>query len=208
MNRRAWAAKLVEFAESNREQWNTLDGMQGDGDLGTTLLLAVRSFAEVLEQHESPQAWFELGGKAIRRAAPSTMGILIASSFLSAGRYLKSSGISCSLELQDWVEVQRRIVESIREKGSAEQGDKTILDALIPAVEAFSEAVSNGGGLEDALKSAAQAAKEGAEKTAHMVARTGRSSWVGERARGIMDGGAVACSQFYKFLSDTISETG
>lgn len=204
MNKEEFSVRIVEFAKNNKEKWNELDALQGDGDLGTTLFLAAKSFAELSDQCSTVQEWFERGGKAVRKSAPSTMGILIASSLISTGKFLKDSEVNNSLTPKDWVKVQHMFIESIQKRGGAKKGDKTILDALIPAVEAFEAVVDSGGSLREALKEAFLSAKTGAENTVQMTSKTGRSSWLGERSKGKMDGGAFACYQFYEFLSNYV----
>lgn len=79
-------------------------------------------------------------------------------------------------------------------RGKAQRGDKTILDALLPMAEAVEKSFAETGCLSAALQAGAQAAKEGAEGTCGMLAKTGRARWLGERAREHMDAGAALCA--------------
>lgn len=200
MNLQKISHLLVEFSERNKDKWNELDGAQGDGDLGITIDLSARALAETSETCSSVKEWFMSGGKAIRIAAPSTMGILIASALIAASKSIDEG--KGNLTLEDWVSIQQSMANEIQKRGGAQLGDKTVLDAFIPAIQAFNEEVENGHNLKQILSEATAAAKKSAEETADLVSKIGRSSWIGERARGNMDGGAWVCYQIYEFLSE------
>lgn len=193
---------LVDFAERNKERWNELDGAQGDGDLGVTIVLGAKALAESAERCGSVQEWFEAGGKALRKAAPSTMGILIASALIAAGKSMEPG--KSVFTPADWASVQQSMADEIQKRGGAKPGDKTVLDAFIPAVQCFREGASKGLSLAQILTDAAATAKRSAEATASMVSKIGRSSWLGERAQGNVDGGAWVCYQVYEFVRNII----
>jgi dihydroxyacetone kinase len=193
---------LVQFAVRNKEKWNELDGAQGDGDMGVTVLMGAQALAASAESCNSLKEWFEVGGKALRKAAPSTMGILIASALIASSKQIPEH--TEELSLNDWVRVQQSIIDEIQKRGGANLGDKTVLDALIPAVQSFAEAVDQGEALHEALHKAALTAKQSAEATASMVSRIGRSSWLGERTLGNIDGGAWLCYQLYDFMMNCV----
>lgn len=192
------SSALVAFAERHQHEWNELDGAQGDGDLGVTIRIGAQALADCAESCGSLKEWFETGGKALRKAAPSTMGILLASALIAAGRSMSEG--KPDLSLADWAAIQQSMADEIGRRGGAKPGDKTVLDALLPAVRAFADGVRSGHPPKDVVAAAATAAKQGAEQTAGMVSRTGRSSWLGERAVGHIDGGAWVCFQLYEFM--------
>lgn len=189
---------LVEFAERNKEKWNELDGNQGDGDLGITVFLGAKAMADTAESCKSIKEWFELGGKALRKAAPSTMGILIASALIAAGKSIHED--KNVLSLNDWVSIQQCMIDEIQRRGGAKLGDKTVLDTLIPAVNAFRDAVNSEKDLIEVLTETVNVAKDSAENTALLVSKIGRSSWLGDRVQNHIDGGAWVCYQLYEFL--------
>jgi dihydroxyacetone kinase-like protein len=92
----------------------------------------------------------------------------------------------------DWLAAFRQGVEGVRQRGKAEPGDKTMLDALLPAVQAMQEALADGQSLPDMLWRAEQAAKAGMEGTIPLQARKGRASYLGERSIGHQDPGATS----------------
>jgi len=187
---------LLQYAEENKESLNQLDGIQGDGDLGITILLGAKALAESAKQSNSISEWFLNGGKALRKAAPSTMGVLISSALIKAGKQINHE----PLTLQDWVEIQKAMIEEIQTRGGAKLGDKTILDCFIPAVLAFEEAVASGKDISEVLAYTTKIAHDAATKTETMRSKIGRSSWLGERAKNTIDGGAWVCYQIYDLL--------
>ncbi|MEW9672626.1 DAK2 domain-containing protein [Ammoniphilus sp. 3BR4] len=197
MNFKTISPLLVAFAERHKEKWNELDGAQGDGDLGVTMLLGAKALAESAETCHSVKEWFQVGGKALRKAAPSTMGILIASALIAAGKSIEPD--QAELSLEDWVNIQQSMADEIQKRGGAKLGDKTVLDAFIPAVQIFREGVQRGKSSGQILTDVTHAAKKSAEETAAMMSKIGRSSWLGERAQGHVDGGAWVCYQLYEF---------
>jgi dihydroxyacetone kinase len=98
------------------------------------------------------------------------------------------------LDPADISRIPKIMADSIKEKGKAESGDKTILDALIPMSEAVSGEFSRGSDIRECFHKGAEAARKGAERTAGMLPKAGRAQWIGERVRGNQDGGAVLCA--------------
>lgn len=204
MDWRQIAESLREFAERNRAVWNEMDAAQGDGDLGVTLHLAANALADAATASGTVRDWLLEGGRAVRKAAPSTMGILLASALIAAGKALPPE--TGELSRRDWLLVQRTMAEEIMRRGGAQRGDKTVLDAFLPAIEAFEEGLEQNLATEELMARTAEAAKRSAEATADMVPRTGRSSWLGERAGGRIDGGAWFCFQLYEWLALRLSD--
>jgi phosphoenolpyruvate---glycerone phosphotransferase subunit DhaL len=198
MNFKEFAPLLVHFAVENKDKWNQLDGAQGDGDLGVTIFLAAQALEENAEACNSMKEWFIVGGKALRKAAPSTMGILLASALIAAGKSIEEDKDHFALE--DWAFIQQNMIDEISKRGGAKLGDKTVLDAFIPAAQAFSNGINRGLNLVEILTDVTDVAKHAAESTANLVSKIGRSSWLGERAQGNIDGGAWVCYQVYSLL--------
>jgi|SRR5699024_5326718 len=192
---------LIEFLQENKSYWNDLDAAQGDGDLGSTLIRAGEALQEVSKQDLSVKEWFFLAGETIRKNAPSTLGVLIALAFTKSSKLISNE---TSFRNVNWGEVQKEMINEIQYRGNAKLGDKTILDALIPAVDAYNQSISEGKDNKNALQYAAYIAKKEANKTIQMVAQTGRSSWLGEKSKGNIDGGAMFCAQLYEFISRNI----
>ncbi|MBD1382424.1 dihydroxyacetone kinase subunit L [Metabacillus arenae] len=202
LNYKEFSFIFNEFATENKTKLNELDGAQGDGDLGMTILYTSQALLKSADSSDNLQQWLEVGGKTVRREAPSTMGILLASSLIAVSKTLNEG--QTSLSPNEWVQVQQTMINEIKKRGGAQLGDKTLLDAFIPAVETFSISINNGDSIEEAIKNASQAAKHAADKTAELTSKIGRSSWIQERSQGNIDGGAWACYKVYELLAKSI----
>jgi dihydroxyacetone kinase-like protein len=115
---------------------------------------------------------------------------------------MKSAG-KMDLTLEDWIVALQAAVEGVVMRGKAELGDKTMVDALSPAVEALKEASSNGRSLSEALEYSAKAAEEGMTATIPWVAKKGRASYLGERSAGHQDPGATSSYLILQAAADT-----
>jgi dihydroxyacetone kinase len=181
----AIAAALVDA----REELNELDGAAGDGDLGLTAgraAEALRDAAPTLADLEPPAAARAIG-MALARKAPSTGGTLLAFACLAAGK-LDPAGLGPGLAtLAALLEAAR---DEVAARGKVAIGDRTMLDALAPAVAAIRSTADARGSVAAALGEAAVAADAGAAATIEMAATTGRAGWLADRARGHEDAGA------------------
>lgn len=169
-----------------------LDAKAGDGDLGASL---ARGAAAVLDLPDSawrsPSDALSGVGHALRRAIGGSSGPFYATALLRAARHLSETPDPSG---RDWAEAFRLAVARIADLGGARPGDRTMLDALHPAAEAFADALDGGRTLEAAWADCVAAARTGAAATAAMLPRVGRASYLGDRALGAPDGGAVAVS--------------
>jgi dihydroxyacetone kinase len=136
-----------------------------------------------------PAALLATAGDGLRRAIGGTSGPFYATALLRAARRLPPRPTA-----QDWARAFADGVAAIGELGGARPGDRTMLDALVPASQALSRAGS--------LQAAATAAEAGAETTAAMAPRVGRASYLGERAIGFPDAGATAVTVWLRALAD------
>ena len=136
-------------------------------------------------------------GAALRRAIAGSSGPFYATALLRASRRLADIAEPSP---RDWAAAFRAAVDSIGELGGAQAGDRTMLDALAPAVDAFGRALDSDRDPASAWTAAVDAAERGAEKTTRMTPRAGRASYLGERAIGTPDGGAVAVAYWLRAL--------
>jgi dihydroxyacetone kinase len=182
---RSAALAAVECADT----LNELDGWAGDGDLGVTMTTAARTVLELLPTLKSASVCDVLRtcGAAVAREAPSTSGTLVATGLLRASRALAGGESGGAVDVGQALEAA---LVGIAERGGAEPGAKTMLDALAPATEAAIEAVSREQAVEDVLAAAAAAADDGARATIDMQPRHGRAGWLAERSAGHEDAGA------------------
>jgi len=172
-----------------------LDQAVGDGDLGVT----AGKIADALEAHADEPAGDDLGkddlgkylvggGMAVNRVASSTMGTLLATALMRAGKEVKGKAVLDADDLSTMLTAAR---VGMQERGKAKLGDKTILDALEPAEATFKEALSGGDTLRSAADKAVRAAQAGLEAVTPLRSRIGRAGWVGERTEGKVDPGCA-----------------
>jgi dihydroxyacetone kinase len=128
-------------------------------------------------------------GNTLRRELGGSSGPLYGVLFLRCGRVLEAAGAA---GLAEWAEALAQGSAAITELGGAKAGDRTMLDALDPFVKALRDAAVGDAPVEVSLKNAVEAAERGAEATAHMKPRLGRSSYLGDRVIGHVDPGAKA----------------
>jgi 4-hydroxy-tetrahydrodipicolinate synthase len=186
---------LFAMAKEQKDELNRLDGLQGDGDLGVTAELIAEAIEETAEVCTNLKEFLLSAGENVRKKAPSTMGILLSFALRGAGRTIDEDATPTPDTI---ILIQDAMINEIKKRGDADLGDKTILDAFIPAYKIYRDVILKGETPQRALKQAASAAKEGAELTRNLIPKTGRASWVGERSLGEMDGGAWLCYLIYQ----------
>ena len=132
-----------------------------------------------------------------------TSGPIWGTAFLRAGVALKDVSEPSA---RDIVVAFRAAIDGIKARGGADVGDKTLLDALVPAVDRFADRIDANDAPADAVAAAATTAREAAEATRGMLAKRGRAAYSGERSRDSVDAGAVAVALIFDALSDTLTE--
>ncbi|KVU22553.1 dihydroxyacetone kinase [Burkholderia ubonensis] len=202
---RAWAARLRPALHAvartlidNEATLAELDAAAGDGDLGASMHRAAQAILELPDAaYGTPAGALATLGAALRRAIAGSSGPFYATALLRASRRLADVAEPSA---RDWATAFRCAVESIGELGGARAGDRTMLDALVPAVDAFGRALEDDRNGAAAWAAAVEAAERGAQETARMTPRAGRASYLGERAIGTPDGGAVAVAYWLRAL--------
>lgn len=171
-----------------------LDSRAGDGDLGVSMVRAAEALRALpAGAFADPPTALAAMADALRRAIGGSSGPFYATALMRAARELPlAPGVA------DWAVAFRAGVAAVATLGGAKPGDRTMLDALVPAADAFAAAA--GGGLQAAARAAAEAAERGAEATSTMVPRLGRASYLGARAVGAPDAGAAAVAVWWRSL--------
>jgi dihydroxyacetone kinase-like protein len=180
-------AKLRSIMTENKDYLIELDGVMGDGDLGITMAKCFSAADEQLSSSDETDVGKLLmkAGMTMANAAPSTMGTLVGTGFMRGG---KAVGGKEELEGADMAAFFSAFVQGLIDRGKAQPGEKTIIDALKPAAEAMESA---DGGVEEVLKAGHKAAEEGLEATKEMVAQHGRAAYYQEQSKGRQDPGAT-----------------
>jgi dihydroxyacetone kinase phosphoprotein-dependent L subunit len=192
---------IATVAVDNEKYFGDLDAVVGDGDFGYSM---ARGFELVL------QGWDDFDrtdiGTFLKKIAVvitsrigGTSGPIWGTAFLRAGT---TAGSADRLEPAQVIAMLRASIEGIKARGKSDVGDKTLLDALVPAVGAIEEHVSAGHDTAVTLRAAAATARERAEATRSMQAMRGRASYTGERSIGTLDAGAIAVALMFEALAD------
>ncbi|AGK48906.1 MULTISPECIES: dihydroxyacetone kinase family protein [Burkholderia] len=195
----AVAAALID----NEPVLTELDSIAGDGDLGASMRRAANAILALpADAYRGPAVLLAALGAALRRAIAGSSGPFYATALVRAARRLADAPAPSA---RDWAGAFRSGVDAIGDLGGAKPGDRTMLDALVPAVDALERELSAGRRASDAWAAAVRAAEEGAAKTAGMTPRAGRASYLGARAVGSPDGGAVAVACWLRALQPHVA---
>lgn len=180
-----------------------LDSIVGDGDLGLTMSDGfVAAYNAVRDSAEADTGkLLYTAGKAMSTAVPSTMGTLMASGLMQAGKELKGKE---QLNNEDLLILFKAYEAGVMHRGKAKIGEKTFLDGIDPAIKAFEEALQAGENLKSAAKKAEIAAKEGFENTTTMKAVHGRAATRGEASIKLEDPGAAVAMLLMKAFAEIV----
>lgn len=190
---RAAAAQI----RANVEALGKYDSVGGDGDHGTTMARAMGNMEKALEASQKEDIKSQLGkiAWAVMGTDGGATGPLFGSFFM--GMAPAAAGKK-DLDAKTLAAMFKGGLDSIQKSSKAKLGDKTMLDALIPAVQSMQQAADGGADVLGALRKAAEAATQGAEETKKLVARFGRAKSIGEKSLGSPDPGAVSVSLIFK----------
>lgn len=179
--------------EADKERLCELDGVIGDADHGVTMSIGFAAVNEALgkldPQSADPTTVFNTAAKSFLNAVGASSGPLYATAFMRAAAAVKGRQ---TLDRPSTVAAVAAMAKGIQDRGKGERGDKTMLDAWLPAAEAMESAAGEGRPLGACFSEAVAAAAAGAEATKAMVAQKGRASRLGERALGHIDPGAAS----------------
>jgi phosphoenolpyruvate---glycerone phosphotransferase subunit DhaL len=142
-------------------------------------------------------------GKTLMTEIGGSMGPIYGTFFIQMS--LKSKG-KPETDAPLFGEMLKAAREALHDLGGATVGDKTLMDTVIPAQEAYQKAVEEGASLPEALKKMADAAEKGKDSTVDLVAKIGRSARLGERSRGVLDAGATSAALILQTLAKVLSE--
>ena len=182
--------EMAAAMEEHRRYLTKLDSEIGDGDHGNNMHRGFQAALERLDGADpsTPADVLKTVSMALVSKVGGAAGPLYGTAFLRASTALQGRD---EISAEDAVEALEAALGGIKQRGKAEAGDKTIVDALEPAVEAAKGAASDGS-VAQVFRAAADAAEEGAEATVPLTARKGRASYLGDRAQGHRDPGATS----------------
>ena len=191
----AIAASIVE----NRAYLSEIDGKIGDGDHGVNMAKGFGMASERLTgQNTSLSKSFAILGDILMSEIGGSMGPLYGVMF---NEFSDAIGDTAEIDAALYSRMLHAGLEGIQSIGDAKVGDKTLIDTLVPAVEAFDKATADGKSFGEALDALVVAAEAGRDSTINLVAKIGRASRLGERSLGVLDAGATSCAIILRELS-------
>lgn len=190
----------------NKDYLIELDSKVGDGDLGLTMsdgFLAAYQVVKDSNETDLGKLLYQ-AGKTMSTTVPSTMGTLMASGFMQAGKALKGK---TDLSLYDIANLFGEYLVGVANRGKAKIGEKTFLDGLDPAVTALKENAAKDLSIKESVEAAVKAAQKGFEDTTTMVAVHGRAATRGEASKELWDPGAAVAVLMMQGLLNSVIET-
>lgn len=191
---------MGDVAMENREYYNELDGVVGDGDFGNSI---TTGFEAVIVtkwddlNRSNPGNFLKDVAQTFMGSVGGVSGSIWGTAFLRAGI---KAGDKQDLTTDDVLEMLWFAIDGMKKRGRADIGDKTLLDALIPATEEFEKVITSGSDSLDALKSASIVARQKTEEIKPWIAKRGRASYTGERSCDTYDAGSIAVADMAERL--------
>jgi dihydroxyacetone kinase-like protein len=197
-----WIKNYAAVLAENRQYLIDLDAAIGDADHGENMHRGFKAVLAKLPEAADKDigAILKAVGMTLVSSVGGAGGPLYGTFFLQAGGALSGK---LEMELEDWSAALEAGVRGVIQRGKAEPGDKTMVDALLPALEALKSALQDPARREGALNASAEAARQGMFATIPLLARKGRASYLGERSIGHQDPGATSSYLLIKTAADT-----
>lgn len=199
-----WIRRFRDEVVEQRAHLTDLDRAIGDADHGSNMARGMQAAVEKLDA--APPTTVGALGKSVGMTLVSTVGgasgPLYGTLFL---RFGTAAGEVSELDAAGLASALRAGVDGVVARGKAQAGDKTLLDAWLPALDALDAAAASGASLEEATASAAAAGDAGRDGTVPLVARKGRASYLGERSAGHLDPGAASSAMALRALADAVA---
>jgi len=202
-----WVREFARAIGENAQYLTDLDAAIGDADHGINMQRGMSAVVAALDEN-TPADMSELCklvGMTLVKSVGGASGPLYGTFFL---RMAPAFGSGESVDAADFAKALRAGVEGVVQRGRAEACDKTMFDALAPALDALDAVLASGSGLDAALTEAAIAAESGRDATESMVARKGRASYLGQRSVGHLDPGAASSAMLIAAAATAYATSG
>ena len=198
-------ANVNQMIQGKKDYISEVDSFIGDGDHGITIAGGFRSAVDDQGQKNAKDisSFFLAVGMAIMRYSGGVTGPIYGSIFIGFGKAASSKD---RIYLPDFAQMMEQALADVKARGGAKVGDKTLVDAFEPAVEALRQAAKDNLDFISALKAAASAANAGMLSTKDLISNMGKSRSLGERSRGYLDAGATSFYLIIKQISDSVTK--
>jgi dihydroxyacetone kinase-like protein len=203
----SWMHEIDASVRAERDHLVQLDAAIGDGDHGTNMVRGFEAVVQALaaDAGSPPGRLLIISGRTLVSTVGGASGPLWGSALRNAGRTL---GDAQTFDGAQLAELLAAALAAVKDLGTASVGDKTMVDALEPAVDTLRAGVDEGESLDRALDRAAEAAEEGMRSTIPLQARKGRASYLGERSVGHQDPGATSTALIVRALQRAVAKSG
>lgn len=196
-----WLHEFSTLVNQNKGYLTELDSAIGDADHGSNMSRGMTAVLDQLPTGGPADAMFKKVGMTLVSSVGGASGPLYGTFFM---RLAPALGASDSVPAESLAKALRAGMDGVVSRGKAELGDKTMVDAMSPAVDAIEKSVSAGESVAEATRAGAEAARGGREATIPLVARKGRASYLGERSKGHQDPGATSTAYLFEALATAL----
>lgn len=195
---------LIKTIQNNKQYLSEIDGAIGDGDHGINMNKGFTICEKELSEYPGDMTHcLKTLSRVLMTDIGGSMGPLYGMFF---GAMAETSDKNEFIDIEVFKEMLEAGELAVRDIGNAEVGDKTLLDTLVPAVQAFKKEKENGKSFSELLDSLKLAAVKGRDSTKELVAKVGRASRLGERSRGVLDAGATSCCLILESMAESIKK--
>ncbi len=195
---------VIKAVQDNKQYLSDIDGMIADGDHGVNMNKGFTLCREEMDKNPCDLAQgLTVLSRVLMMKIGGSMGPLYGKFFKGISTALSDGG---AIDAEIWGQALTAAKESIQSISQAKVGDKTLVDVLYPAVDAYNSALNSGKNFAGALADMKKTAEQGRDATENMVAKIGRSSRLGERSKGVIDAGAASCALILSTMADSITE--
>ncbi len=196
-----WLHQFSTLVNQNKGYLTNLDSAIGDADHGSNMSRGMTAVLDQLPTDGPADAMFKKVGMTLVSSVGGASGPLYGTFFMKLAPALGSNDDITATSLATAL---RAGLDGVVSRGKAEPGDKTMVDAMAPAVEAIDKSLADGESMAEAARAGAEAARGGREATTEMVARKGRASYLGERSKGHQDPGATSTAYLFEALAASL----
>lgn len=197
-----WLHEFGTLVNQNKAYLTELDSAIGDADHGANMSRGMTAVLSQIKDSDGPvDVLFKKVGMTLVSSVGGASGPLYGTFFMKFGA---AAGTGDSMSASDLAAALRAGLDGIISRGKAEPGDKTMVDAMAPAVYAVEKALGKGETVAQAARAGAVAARLGREATTEMAARKGRASYLGERSKGHQDPGATSTAYLFEALAASV----
>lgn len=195
--------RIAVDIEENKDYLSEIDGAAGDGDHGINMTKGFLMALDNIDDNMSVSTAFRNLGITLLEDIGGSMGPIYGRFFMKMAGVFREKEYIDEIVFSEALESAR---QGIVDLAGAQRGDKTLLDTLIPAADAYRRALETGKDFREALENLKTAAKDGMEETKDMEAKVGRAARLGKRSIGIIDAGAASCYLILRSIADSICE--